>query len=289
MKKRVLIILLVVTLLICGHHAYKVAAMGWHGIRGSGHLVEEKREVNGINGVDLATMGTLYIKTGEMESLLIEAEDNLLEYIETRVKNGMLRIDSTWNVSLRPTLRINYHLTVTDLDTIRISSSGDVYAQIPDLEVGRFSVNISSSGNLDMGDLQADSLKVNISSSGDMSMGELQADSLTVRISSSGNVEIDELYADSLRANISSYGDLDIEGGKVDWQDIKISSSGMYNAKRLESVEADVNLSSSGSAVIRVSDKLRASLSSSGDVHYIGDPTVNARTSSSGDVEKIGE
>jgi hypothetical protein len=236
-------------------------------VRGSGKVVEETRAVSGVTGVDLATLGNLTIEVGDTESLRIEAEDNLMAYLETEVRNGRLSIETQDNVNLRNTRPINYYLTVTGLDTIEISSSGDI--QAPDLEAERFSINISSSGDLEMGDLEADSLTVRISSSGDVTMGLLDANTLEVDISSSGN--------------------LDIRGGQVKTQDITISSSGNYTAQDLASDEAVVRLSSSGSATIWVQDYLRANLSSSGDLRYRGNPTVDATTTSSGDVTQIGE
>lgn len=236
-------------------------------IRGSGNVVEESREVSNIVGVELATMGTLHIELGEIESLQIEAEDNLLEYIQTSVRGGTLVINTQNNVNLRTTQPVNYYLTVTGLDTIRISSSGDVEA--PDLEAERFSVIISSSGDLQMGDLEADTLTVDINSSGSMRMGALHANTLDVDINSSGH--------------------LDIAGGQVEKQNVISSSSGDYVARDLESDEAEVRISSNGSATIQVNDHLKANLSSSGDLYYIGSPTVDVRTTSSGDVEQIGE
>jgi len=236
-------------------------------VRGSGNVVEETREVSGITGVDLATLGHLTIEVGDMESLRIEAEDNLMAYLETEVRNGQLRIETRDNVNLRNTRPINYYLTVTGLGTIVISSSGDI--QAPDLEAERFSINISSSGDLEMGDLEAETLTVKISSSGDVTMGVLNANTLEVDIGSSGN--------------------LTIAGGQVKTQNITISSSGNYTAQDLASEEAEVRLSSSGSATLWVHDHLRANLSSSGDLRYRGNPTVDATTDSSGDVIQIGE
>jgi hypothetical protein len=236
-------------------------------VRGSGDVVEETRTVSGISGVELATLGNLFIEMGDTESLRIEAEDNLMEHLETEVRGGRLRIGTRGNVNLRPTEPVNYYLTVTGLDMIAISSSGNI--QAPDLEADRFSVTISSSGDLEMGDITTDRLTVGISSSGDVRMGVLNAEVLEVDITSSGN--------------------LDIAGGQVAAQNVSISSSGNYRAEDLESTEADVRLSSSGSATIWVSDSLRAVLSSSGDLRYRGNPTVDANTSSSGDVVRIGE
>ena len=236
-------------------------------IRGSGTVVAETREVGGISGVELATIGILHIEIGAQEELRIEAEDNLVQYFETGGRDGRLRIDTKDNVSLNTTRPVHYYLTVTDLDTIVISSSGDVEA--PDLEAERFSVTVSSSGDLELGDLECDTLTVDISSSGDVTIGAL--------------------YAGDLKVNLSSSGNLDIAGGEVERQDVTISSSGDYAASDLESVEAEARLTSSGTATIRVRDHLQAHLSSSGDLRYAGNPTVDATTTSSGDVVRMGE
>ncbi|MGD2156486.1 MAG: head GIN domain-containing protein [Anaerolineales bacterium] len=236
-------------------------------VRGSGTLDEEERPVSDFTEVELAMQGILNIELGERVSLRIEAEDNLLEHIETQVRAGRLTIDSERGVTLRNSMPIRYQLTVTELDTLVISSSGDILA--PDLEAEHFSVNISSSGDLSMGDLICDSFNANISSSGDLMMGDLQADTLDVRLSSSGG--------------------LSIAGGSVQRQEISISSSGEYIAKNLESAEARVRISSSGAVTIWVRDDLEADISSSGDVFYIGDPEVDTTTSSSGDVIQIRE
>jgi hypothetical protein len=253
---------------VCGGIDFGTVRLGGvRAVRGSGRVVEEERQVSDFTGVELATLGNLTIEVGEQEELRIEAEDNLLEYFETEVRGGRLRIKTREGVALRNRRPINYYLMVKELDEIVISSSGDVKA--PNLEADRFSVTISSSGDLEMGDLEADTLKVRISSSGDMKMAALHADRIEVDVSSSGN--------------------LGISRGEVEEQDITISSSGEYRARDLESVEAEVRLTSSGSATIRVRDYLKASLSSSGDLHYLGNPTLDAKTTSSGDVKQIGE
>ena len=266
-RKRFVLMVSVMALSILACQVGGIAPGDGRTVRGSGNVVEETRAVSGVTGVELATLGTLHIEVGETESLRIEAEDNLMEYLETEVRNGRLRIGTQDRVNLRNTKPVNYYLTVTGLDAIEISSSGDI--QAPDLEAGQFSINISSSGDLEMGDMEADSLTVKISSSGDVTMGVLNADTLEVDIGSDGN--------------------LDIAGGEVKTQNITISSSGKYTAQDLTSDEAEVRLNSNGSATIWVRDRLKANLSSSGDLRYRGNPTVDATTTSSGDVIQIGE
>jgi hypothetical protein len=234
-------------------------------IRGSGVLSTETRSVRDITAIELAMPGVLWIELGQAESLRIEGEDNLLPYIETEVRAGTLEIRTQSGVSLQSTKPIAFCLSVRGLDSIAITSSGDVHA--PDLTAGDFVVEISSSGDLSMGDLQCDRLRVEISSSGEVSVGNLTADRVEVLISSSGGVEI--------------------AGGAANVQAITISSSGRNNAPDLESSQVDVCLSSSGSATLRVSDRLIGRLSGSGDINYIGDPRVDVSTSSSGTAVQI--
>jgi hypothetical protein len=234
-------------------------------VRGSGNPVEEIRDLNGISGVSLATSGNLSIEVGNTESLRITADDNLLEFIKTGVKDGELEIGTTNNVLLEPTSPVRYHLTVKDLKNIAIYSSGDV--QAPNLRAEDFSVTVASSGDLSMDGLEAETFHVQILSSGDVKLGNLKAGSLDV--------------------NISSSGDLEIAAGEVGTQDIVLNSSGDYIAPNLASKEATASLNSSGSATISVSENLAANLNSSGDLRYRGAPAVNINRNSSGDVSKM--
>ena len=129
------------------------------GERGSGKVITEQRDVSGISAVNLATIGRMTIEVGNVESLRVEAEDNLMQYLKTDVSNGELTIKNRDLINLNNTKPIRYFLTVKNLDSISISSSGDI--QAPDLESRAFSINISSTGNLDIGALKADRLNVN--------------------------------------------------------------------------------------------------------------------------------
>jgi hypothetical protein len=241
--------------------------VGVNTIRGSGTVVTVKRDVSNISSVELAMTGTLHISMGESETLSIEAEDNLMGYIQTDVSLGKLVIKTSEGTTLQPTRPIIYNLTVTKLSAIAISSDGDI--ETNDLNSDAFSIFISSSGNLSIGNLNCSSLQVQSSSSGDTGINNLTASSIVVTISSSGN--------------------LDIQNGQVPQQNIHISSSGEYQAKSLVSARAEVNLSSSGSATIRVSDQLSGMLSSSGNVYYIGTPVVNINSTSSGKAVQINQ
>jgi hypothetical protein len=262
----VLIAMVTVSLLACQIVSLPRGSLG-DTIRGSGRVAEGERAVSDFRGIELATIGTLHIEVGERESLRIEAEDNLLPYFESEVRGETLTIRVEGGTDLRTTRPVHYYVTVVDLDSITLSSSGD--AEAPDLESKLFTVRVSSSGGLQMGDLTCDTFRVEISSSGDVS--------------------VDQLHGQRLEVELRSSGDLAIAGGEVERQKIRISSSGNHAARDLESQEVDVRLSSSGSATVWVRERLTADLSSSGDLRYAGDPRADVTTTSSGNVIHIGE
>lgn len=236
-------------------------------VKGDGDVIEEQRSVSGISRVRVANQGDLFIELGEQESLVIEAESNLMQYLESEVRAGELVLDTSNGVNLGNTKPIRYYLTVTELEGVAISSSGDIEA--PALEADKFSIDVNSSGNVSVEGLIVQDLDVNISSS--------------------GGVAIDELTAGRLEVDISSSGNLAIKSGAVEQQGISISSSGDYDGGELSSQRANVRLTSSGNATVRVSDELTARLSSSGSLYYIGSPTIDAQESSSGDVIQLEE
>ena len=68
-----------------------------NGMRGSGNVIEESRDLGHFSGVALMTVGNLEIEIGDREELHIEVEDNLLAMIETKIVDDMLEIKHRGN------------------------------------------------------------------------------------------------------------------------------------------------------------------------------------------------
>lgn len=172
-------------------------------IRGSGEMREETRNVRGFTGVEMATVGTIYLVQGDREELRVEAEENLLPHLHTRVESRVLRIDTPDNVTLRPTQPIRLYLTVRELDRALVSGSGSLEAE--NLRARRLAATISGSGNLNLTGLTADALTSAVSGSG----GLIAAGRVTttdLNISGSGSVEARELESARASVNISGSG-----------------------------------------------------------------------------------
>jgi len=216
----VLVSILVASSLAC--QAVSFGGVNLSSTRGSGTVVEESRPVSGVVSVEIANQGNLFIQIGDEESLVIEAEDNLLDSITSEVRSGRLILGTKPGVNLRNREPINYYLTVSDLQGLSVSSSGDI--QAPTLEAERFEIRVSSSGDINIEELIADRLEVDITSSGDVTIDAGVVEDQDIRISSSGNYDASEMDSQQVKASLSSSGDAVVRVGQR--LDATLSSSG---------------------------------------------------------------
>ena len=204
-------------------------------VRGSGNVIMVERQVSGFHAVSLAGIGELHIEVGDEEKLLIQAEDNLLEYIDTTVQDGSLNIGFRSGYSLDPQEPINYFLSVKSLDSISVSGLGN--ANAPALQAGDFKVAISGSGSVELQGLEADQLDVVISGLGSLAIGEGKVGDQAINISGSGTYKAQELQSNNAVVEISGLGNASI------WADekltVRISGSGVVeyvgNPQNIES------------------------------------------------------
>ena len=217
-------------------------------IEGSGSITTEARDVAGVRAVSIRGIGDLVIRQTGSESLTVTADDNILEYIRTEVRNGVLTIDvdaRTPGLMLRPSAEPVYELEVIGITGIAISGSGSASADT----------------------LEGDLLSLAVSGSGDIRLGALDVGELTVAISGSGDIVL---------------------AGEVPSQSVAVSGSGRYRAGKLMSSSARVSVSGSGDITIWATDDLDVGVSGSGSVGYYGDPSVTRRVSGTGRVRALG-
>ena len=284
----VLVTVLVLASLACDLSGVLVEGGIGSSERGSGNVVEETRPVNGVSGVDLATIGTVIVQIGEDESLVIEAEDNLMKFFETEVRGGTLEITTTpRSVNLRPTQPVRFFLTVADLEQVSISGSGDI--QVPNLETNQFRVDIGGSGDISLDDLNAGQLEINIGGSGEVTAGSVDVSAFQVRINGSGDINLAELNAEDLTLDVNGSGNLSIDDGQVGEQEIDVNGSGNFRADDLASQVVNVRIGGSGNVTVWVTDALDARINGSGNVRYYGRPTVSFSGNGSGDLTSLGE
>lgn len=174
-------------------------------VEGSGNVITETRDVSGFDEIVILGSGDVVVSVTGTESLLIEAEDNIMPLLTTEVRSGRLELGSESSYSTNR--GINYMITVVSLEGIEINGSGDVIATGIDAE--SFAVRISGSGDVEAVGASRD-LDVGISGSGNYDGAELVAATGKVTISGSGAAVVN--VTDDLEASVSGSGDIEYIG-----------------------------------------------------------------------------
>jgi hypothetical protein len=209
------------------------------GVRGSGNMATESRDVDGFTEIVLEGSGEVDIEMGDTESLTIEAEDNLMSHLTSDVEGGRLVLGT--RDAIVTTRGIVYTITATNLDGITVSGSGDV--EVADVTTTEFTTEISGSGTVDVSSLEADRLEVTISGSGDIDV-----------TGAAGELDVD----------IPGSGRFDGEGFEASVGDVSISGSGAAIVNVAETLDA--NVSGSGNIEYLGSPAVSSTVSGSGSI-----------------------
>jgi len=206
--------------LLSGCIVIDLKGCGFETVKGSGKVVSETRPVDRFDSIKLEGQGNVIINKGEVQSLVIRADDNIIPHIETIVRNKKLIISHD-KKNLRPTT-LKLVITTNALKSASIAGSGEIkgnshfvsenfYAEISgsgridlDLESTRLESVISGSGSIYLSGL-TDHHRTMITGSGKISAFDMHAKSASVSITGSGNCLL--TASDQLSARISGSGD----------------------------------------------------------------------------------
>ena len=176
-------------------------------IKGSGDIITETRDVKNFTGVSTSTAIDIYLTQGNDFEVVVEADDNLMEYIITEVDNGVLKVRFQRGINVLWSKRKVVHISMKEVDLISASSAGDVIGQSP-IEAGDLKIRTSSAGDVKL-EVYAKSLDLGTSSSGDITLSG-EADYLEAKTSSAGDIKAFELTVKEADIHASSAGDVKI-------------------------------------------------------------------------------
>jgi hypothetical protein len=211
-------------------------------VKGSGNVVSETRQVPEFDKIHLKGTGKAFVTKGNIPSVEIKTDDNILPIINTEVRDGKL-IVSHKDYNLKPTT-LNYFFKVKNLNAVAVSGSADLIgdnklvsdnftADISgsgdmrlDLEVGYLESDISGSGSMHFSG-KTDVLDASITGSGDMDALDLEAKKVSLKITGSGDCEVNA--SETLRVKITGSGDVKYKGSPQISQ--KVTGSGKVRSR----------------------------------------------------------
>src|SRR5690606_22271211 len=97
--------------------------------------------------IGVAGMFDVVLVSGGEGHITIEAEENLLEYIETEVKGSTLKIKTTRGINLRPRKKILVTIPFEEISAVSLAGSGSITGKSP-VRASGFSTSLAGSGDI---------------------------------------------------------------------------------------------------------------------------------------------
>jgi putative autotransporter adhesin-like protein len=186
--------------------------------RGSGHIISQARDVQGIGTIHISYPANYVIRQGSTESLSIEADDNVVAAIRTQVVNSVLEIDNVRgrNAYIAPTKPVNITITVKDLKEVVFESAGELTVQ--GLHTENLSVALNGAGTVRLNDIKVGSMEATLSGVGSVEASGA-ADDVRIRVDGLGGFEGAGLRSKTATVN------LDGLGGATVWADTTLDAT----------------------------------------------------------------
>jgi hypothetical protein len=196
--------LLTILILIFGFTAC-VNAQIRRTVTGNRDVVRRDRPAGNFTGIRVSTGIDVYLKQTGDESISLEADENLHEYIKTEIRDGVLHVFTDVNIRSAEMKRV--YVTMDKIESIRTSSAGDVIGESP-IKTDELELSASSAGGINL-EVYAREIGIDISSSGDITLNG-EADVLDANLSSAGDLNAYDLEVKDAEVSASSAGDADV-------------------------------------------------------------------------------
>ncbi len=182
--------------------------VGGNGVKGSGKIAEETRNVGTFDRIDIEGEAKLDASVGNgTPSLVISADDNLLPLIGTELRGRTLRIYPKQPYNDTHGHGISVRLTVPALRGVTVG--GACSGSINGIGGDEFDIEINGAGQLTASGTTK-LVRVRVSGSGEIDIQKVTAESAEVDVSGAGHVRL--TATSSLDAKVSGVGDVRYAG-----------------------------------------------------------------------------
>ncbi|HYI47712.1 MAG TPA: head GIN domain-containing protein [Allosphingosinicella sp.] len=202
-------------------------------------------QVGAFDKVSLLGSPNVVVTVGGAPAVRAEGDGKLLEKLDVKVENGILRIGfekGKWSLGWRKDHGpVTVHVSVPSLTGAEVSGSGDM--KIDKVEGGDFTGEIAGSGEIQLAILRARNASFSIAGSGGVTANGI---------------------AEAADFSIAGSGDVRAAGLQVKRAKVSIAGSGNVETKATES--ANIDIMGSGDVVVSGGAKCSVNKMGSGDV-----------------------
>lgn len=183
-------------------------------IKGNGEVITKTFNTSDYDKVSGKSSIDIILVEGKEGTITVEAESNIMEYIEVEVKGNKLEIglkDGT-NYSTRKGIKVT--VNVESINGLSMAGSGDITSKMK-LKSRNMDISVAGSGDI-TAEVESENLQVNIAGSGDVKLNG-RAEYLDANVAGSGDIDALNLKANNVDASIAGSGDVSVycTGGEL--------------------------------------------------------------------------
>lgn len=179
---------------------------GFNTIDGSGNVTTQNRPVNeNFTKVEVENAIELIIEQADSTSIVVEADDNIIDHITTKIQNGALVIESDNNRFKNATRKVTVKMPL--INEIESSSASTVRSTNL-LKSAHLILDASSASKINI-KVEADKLAASATSGSTITLEGLSLD-IEVDASSGSLINAEKLEANNVNADASSGGSITV-------------------------------------------------------------------------------
>ena len=234
MKERILLL----TNLVLSLFIFNSCIFTGPSLKGNGNVVEENRTVSDFEEIKVSRGMNVYLSQGDFTKVVVRADENLLDAIETRREGDALVITASRNIRKARDLKV--FVTVPHISLVKTSSGSNVYSETVirskdlelsgsagsniklEIEAGSLEVSLTAGSNADLQG-EAEEFFGKASAGSNLKARGLSAGKCKVKTNSGANIWI--TVTSDLEAHASSGGNI-FYNGEPEFTDIEKNSGG---------------------------------------------------------------
>ncbi len=178
-------------------------------IKGNGNVVTEERELDPFDEIKASRGINLYLTQGESKNLVIEADENLIEVIETEVVGDELIIRSTANVKNAKSFKV--FVSAPEFEVIKGMAGCNIYSE-NEISADELELRASAGSNINL-EINATMVDASSSAGSNIKLKGL-AEDFYGRASSGSNIKAEDLKTKKAEAKVSSGANIWITSNK---------------------------------------------------------------------------
>jgi hypothetical protein len=210
-------------------------------VHGNGVVKTIEKPVGPFKEVEASGDIKLIVIQGDLKPVKLEADENILPYIDVIQEGDRLTIKTRDGFNLDPSGNLNVYVTSPHFTSIEVSGSSDIIGQNKISSTEELNLGASGAGDIKM-EVDAPKIKAGISGSGSITL-KGQAKDVDIDLTGAGHAYCYELLSENTKIDISGAGSAQVYASVT----LKAEVSGAGNIHYKGNASVSQSISGAGS------------------------------------------